>query len=75
MVCALHGNVVIMNYYIPGFDVIYYPLKNGRRYGVFGAFIEEAQVNLEKTITIRQFAYVKKVGCRNGKLYTFFNKF
>lgn len=46
---------------MPGFDVIYYPIKNGRRYGIFSGFIEEAMLNLEKTITVRQFAYVKKV--------------
>ncbi|CAL8070241.1 unnamed protein product [Orchesella dallaii] len=48
-------------YYTEGFDTIYYPLKDGKRFGVYGAFIEEATVNLEKRITTRQFAQVKRI--------------
>lgn len=57
---------------LAGFDTIYYPIKNGRRFGVYASFIEEAMLNLEKTITIRQFAYVKKVGQKRNFYITIF---
>ncbi|ODM87631.1 Oxygen-dependent choline dehydrogenase [Orchesella cincta] len=43
-------------YFTEGFDTIYYPMKGGRRHGVYGAFIEEAMLNLDKRLTVRQFA-------------------
>lgn len=42
-----------------GFDVIFYPIKNGRRFGVYGAMINS--VRTRPSLTIRKFSLVKKV--------------
>jgi len=48
-------------YFTEGCDAIYYPIKHGRRYGVYGAYIEEAMYRPETKLTVRKFAHVKKV--------------
>jgi choline dehydrogenase-like flavoprotein len=49
----LNGN------FTEGFDVVFYPIKNGRRFGVYGAVINT--VRTRPSLTIRKFSMVKKV--------------
>ncbi|XP_035710955.1 oxygen-dependent choline dehydrogenase 1 isoform X2 [Folsomia candida] len=48
-------------YYTEGFDTIFYPIKNGRRFGVYGAYIESAIKRPDTKLTVRRFAHAKKV--------------
>lgn len=49
----LNGN------YTDGFDVVNYPIKNGRRFGVYGAMINA--IRTRPTLTIRKFSMVKRI--------------
>lgn len=42
-----------------GFDTIFYPIKYGRRNGVYGSFLEPALAH--SRLTVRKYAYVKRV--------------
>ncbi len=47
------------NTFLPGFDTIFYPIKDGRRHGVYAAYIDPAQQR--SSLVVRKYAYVKKV--------------
>jgi len=50
---------IYFNIFIPGFDTIFYPIKEGRRHGVYAAYVDPAM--LRPTLVVRKYAYVKRV--------------